>query len=1109
MPDDNVAYEPDLRRIPALTERLRAEGVLLAGDVDEDLVQTIRSLVPDLRQTSDRFALRAARGMNPGVYATRVRSRWTLLIVPGSPAPGTSSRSDSVTKIDDDDDDLVVAYEFTTQYWQSATPVSDERVWPTGTHVRLVGGNEFGRVVGHRRVADSVRYTVEFQGVRTDVSASQLEELPGDMSDPHVWITLPPAGADQIARTVAWTKLRHPLTDVLYSFQASRTLFRPYQFKPVLKMIQGEDHRLLIADEVGLGKTIEAGLIWAELEGRNPLDRVLVVCPSSLTVKWQTEMERRFDRKLELLRSEDWEDFFARLARGDNAPLLGVDSIERLRMTNVPDRLITSGIRFDLIVVDEAHKMRNPGRRTHDLGQALADAADAFVMLTATPVNLGNEDLFNLLALLDEGRFSDRDLFLLESQPNAHINRAASKLLDPRARPRHVRGELLNLASHRVGSAILGRPDAKQLLTLLDTDERLSAADISRVKRTLAGLGTFASYITRTRKVDVPEAKAKREAVTLKVAWSPAEQAFYDQVRRWAAERAESLGTPPGFAEQMPLRQTASCIPAMARRLAIPHGGALEVDYLAEGDAVSDGAEATRSGLALTAPPTDSKFDALLTALRAIRGAGLHQVMVFSYFQYTLAYLAERLSRSGYTVRVMHGKVPLDERQRIMDAFRAGQFQILLISEVGSEGLDFEYCGALVNYDLPWNPMRVEQRIGRLDRFGQKHEKILIYNFTVEGTIEDRILMRLYERIGVFRDSIGDLEPILADEIESVKGLLADARLTDAEREERARRIEIALAEKEHQIEQLRENEGSLTQLDHVLIDGFEADNPGGGRFIGSRELAILLQDLATRTGGALTLIDSHDVVRLTGTPALAAKLREHLRREAAPNPGRMIQDFQDSQALTLALNPAAAERGHPLVHVRHPLVRLAVDEIRADGLALHRYGHISLRDRPESQYLAVLSLNEGRGLRSFLRLEATVVDDGGVECPDISTELLQAFAAGTVREAVLPVPPDVEKLLSLAQDAADESRFRAEQELQQHNASLVASRKASLTHSTQIKVDAASARLAQATEPRIIRLNEGRIRNLRGHLKAQLEDIESSHALVTSQQVAVLLIDR
>lgn len=814
MPDANAIYEPDWRVLPDLVGMLNPDGLLVVGEVAEDVIRSLRISICDLRMTTDRAALRLARSMPDGLYGAKSRGRWTLLLVAVAQTPTAARRKDCTSKIEDDDDPLVIAHDMLAGHWSLAEPISDDCALSAGTHVRLVGTNSFGRIVNHRRVGEAIQYTVEFQGVRKDVSSSQLQELPGDMNDPHMWITFPAAQSDEVAKTIAWTKLRHPLTDVIYSFQASRTLFRPYQFKPVLKMIQGEDHRLLIADEVGLGKTIEAGLIWSELEGRNPLDRVLIVCPSALSVKWLTEMQRRFDRKLRLLGRLDWQDFFARLEDGESAPLMGVDSMERLRMTDVPDRLIASGVRFDLIVVDEAHKMRNPGRKTHELGQALADAADAFVLLTATPVNLKNTDLFTLLALLDEGRFSDRTLFELESEPNAHINYAASLLLNRTAHPRDARDELLKLTGHEIGAAILARPDARQLLALLDKPNRLSAGETSRAKRTLAGLGTFSTFITRTRKVDVPDAKAVREAVTLRVEWTAEEQAFYDQMRRWAAQRAEASGTPPGFVEQMPLRQTASCIPAMARRLANASTREADEDYLAECDGVSDEASPDESlGWRMAAPRMDSKLDALREALESISQAGLDQVMVFSYFRSTLQYLAERLG-GRYSLRVMHGGVPLPERQKIMDDFRAGAFRVLLISEVGSEGLDFEFCGALVNYDLPWNPMRVEQRIGRLDRFGQRHEKILIYNFSVKGTIEDRILLRLYERIGVFRDSIGDLEPILAREIDDVKGLLADARLTASQVEDRAQRIEVALAEKEFEIEQLRENEGSLTQLD-------------------------------------------------------------------------------------------------------------------------------------------------------------------------------------------------------------------------------------------------------------------------------------------------------
>lgn len=249
-------------------------------------------------------------------------------------------------------------------------------------------------------------------------------------------------------------------------------------------------------------------------------------------------------------------------------------------------------------------------------------------------------------------------------------------------------------------------------------------------------------------------------------------------------------------------------------------------------------------------------------------------------------------------------------------------------------------------------------------------------------------------------------------------------------------------------------------------------------------------------------------MVRLAGTPELAGKLRKHQRNESALNPGNLIQLVQDRQSVDLALTPTAAESGFPLVHVRHPLVRIAVDEIQADTLGMHRFGHVSLSAQPAEQYLALLSLLEGRGLRSFLRLEATVVDTQGHEHPELSDPLLHAFATGEVRDGVLPMPDVVEDLLCNAERAADLARLATEMELQEYNTSLVASRRASLTHSTQIKIDAAQARMDGAKDPRITRMHDGRIKNLRGHLQTKLEGLESGPVLVTSQRVAVLVVD-
>lgn len=141
---------------------------------------------------------------------------------------------------------------------------------------------------------------------------------------------------------------------------------------------------------------------------------------------------------------------------------------------------------------------------------------------------------------------------------------------------------------------------------------------------------------------------------------------------------------------------------------------------------------------------------------------------MFSYFRKTLEYLKEELENQGYKVGLIYGGIPLKDeirrgkvikgRETIIKELEEGKIQILLSSEVGTEGLDFQFCNCMINYDLPWNPMRVEQRICRLDRYGQKSEKVLIYNFQVENTIEGRIFGRLYERIKIFERSIGELE---------------------------------------------------------------------------------------------------------------------------------------------------------------------------------------------------------------------------------------------------------------------------------------------------------------------------------------------------------------
>lgn len=1097
-------YEPDLSAVTRLVAETGADALLVIGEPNESAVPGWRSVFHDIRFSTSRTAVKLAQQLPNGYYGIRQRRRWTVVAIVDIGVDAIPARARSQYELGNSDP-LVTAGDIAEDFWDSANVLTEEDVLVPGTTVLVRGTNDMGQVIGHQRIADTIQYTVEFRGSRRQISSPFLIALPNEAADPALWLELPPASSREIGLTVAWTKLHNPLTDVIYSFGTSRTVFRPYQFKPVLKIMQGEDHRLLIADEVGLGKTIEAGLILSELDSRSPLDRVLVLCPAALTIKWQTEMQLRFDRKLNLLGRHDWDEFLRKSESGQQAPLFGVDSIERLRMTDVPERLVQSGIRFDLVIVDEGHKLRNQGTLTYELGQSLAESSDAFVMLSATPVNLGNKDLFNLLRLLDAGRFTDFSTFQLESEPNAAINQALADLSRPGCSPSSIRRNLLNLADHPIGAAILKRSDMATLLDLLD-GQAMDASTTNSAKRILAGLGVFAGYITRTRKIEVPDAKALREAFTLSVTFTQEERDFYDAVRTWARKRAEDLGTPPGFLEQMPLRQTASCIPAMVERMRLGSATA-DTDYLAEGDVSESDVRSLVPELRVRVPATDSKFAQLLVALTKVREVGLTQVMVFSYFRLTLDYLRQSLQEQGFSVRVMHGGVHIDEREEIMKDFRSGKFEVLLLSEVGSEGLDFEYCGALVNYDLPWNPMKVEQRIGRLDRFGQQHEKILIFNFVINDTIEDRILLKLYERIGVFKRSIGDLEPIVAEELADIGDLMVDLNLSEPERDLRLHQLEIAIEAKESDLQRLRDAEGDLMALDGLLIDGFEQDNPGRGRFIGEGELLAVLGDLLARTDGELREVRSDGHVVIVGSTQLADSLSKYVRLHQRAV-GTLLQQVRDGLPFSLALRPTAAATAQQLLSSKHPLIKVAVDTIQQDPLGLKRFGHVSISSVPTRQYFALLNLLNGHGVRPFLRLEATVVDINGDLTPEIGERLLQCLATGDFGDGKLGVPRAIEQLYFQAEKLAAQSRIEAEKDLHSLTDSMIASRRASLLHSFGVKITAKEAALRDGLDERIRRMHEGGLRNLRANLDMKLAELATVHPMVSSELVALVLID-
>ena len=276
----------------------------------------------------------------------------------------------------------------------------------------------------HRRNNGNLEYKVFF-------GTDDQGWFPENSLRPVVPVDNSPRAADgsKFLKDMALIKLRSNLSDTLYSYRASRTKVEPYQFKPAIKFFESSSQRLLIADEVGLGKTIEAGIIYLELKARIDASRVLVVCPSSLRTKWHDEMFNRFNEDFRILDRADLREQLQRYHdHGDAVRFRAIVSMETIRGEDIATLIEEVGLRLDLVIIDEAHHMRNPGTLTHQIGRALSDASDSILLLSATPIHLRSSDLFSLFRILDEGQFDSVQEFEQMREPNIHINRASRTL---------------------------------------------------------------------------------------------------------------------------------------------------------------------------------------------------------------------------------------------------------------------------------------------------------------------------------------------------------------------------------------------------------------------------------------------------------------------------------------------------------------------------------------------------------------------------------------------------------------------------------------------------------------------------------------------------------
>lgn len=375
-----------------------------------------------------------------------------------------------------------------------------------------------------------------------------------------------------------WYRLKRPIEGNYYSFLGSRTIFNPYQFKPLGKFIaQGSEERLFIADEVGVGKTIETGIILTELLARGRLDRhspILIVCPNALGPKWVKEMKKRFNFNFHLHDGSSLENLYKTALDGkiQNEYTWSVASLQLLRhkrFLGLIENVAASRIMplWSMVIIDESHHMRNSGTESNNLGNKLSSLTDMMLMLSATPLNLKDEDLFNQMNILNPAMFPDAYTFNAMISPVKSLNRCRRLLME---KSNTVYGEIINeldnLELGPLGQAIQEHPGVKDFKKFMRMGRSMRSDDIARFDITLASLSPIDSSFTRTLKREAIEHRITRETYKIPITLTKKEMKFHEDVIKAVRESYLSRGGTPvaiGFVTNMPMRMVSSCIPAM------------------------------------------------------------------------------------------------------------------------------------------------------------------------------------------------------------------------------------------------------------------------------------------------------------------------------------------------------------------------------------------------------------------------------------------------------------------------------------------------------------------------------------------------------------------
>lgn len=457
-----------------------------------------------------------------------------------------------------------------------------------------------------------------------------------------------------------------------------------HQVQTARIVIEKLNGRALLADEVGLGKTIEAGLILKEYLLRGMAKKVLILTPASLITQWQQELKTKFDLSFKNhLEIGDWEDSDLVIASLDTAK-------------SQKNQSSVQGVKYDLLIVDEAHKLKN--RKTKNWRFVNSINTKYLLMLTATPIQNDMIELFNLIAILRPGHLS-----------------TVQKFKDD---------------------------------FLAERDKRLPK-NSAKLREMLAGI------MIRHRRADTLIKFPQRFVHTHAIELNPDEAELYRELTDFIRKRYFTLPThknPRGI-------NRLTLILLQKLMGSSTHALAKALDKMISSNFYKDDFDHSLKKLLDMAKNVkhSKKGQVMMEIVKSLN----EKVIIFTQFRGTQDYIVKMLRDEGYSVAVFNGQLSQVEKDRCIEDFR-GEKQILVSTESGGEGRNLQFCKVLINFDLPWNPMRIEQRIGRIHRLGQ-NDDVHIINLSAKDTIESYVLELLDKKINLFRLIIGELEMILGN----------------------------------------------------------------------------------------------------------------------------------------------------------------------------------------------------------------------------------------------------------------------------------------------------------------------------------------------------------